>query len=119
MTKQLARITDTFFGVEDRGFLTFWLYVDYEEGLSQGVGGYALDMHDELSGKRFGTAYGTTMLIRILDTLGVKELKDAKDMDIFVLGEGEGFDFKYSGIQALRADGGKKLIFKDVFEETK
>ena len=119
MEKQLARITDTFLGIEERGFLTFWLFVDYEDGFSQGIGGYALDIYDQNTKQRVGSKYGTTMIIRLLDTLRVKELKDAKDMDIFILGENEGFKFEYKGIQALRADGGKKLLFADVYEETK
>lgn len=41
--KELGRITDVFLGKEDRGILTFMLYVEYDSYGSQGFGGYQLD----------------------------------------------------------------------------
>ena len=40
--KQLAKISMAKLSTE-RNILSFWIFVDYEEGFSQGVGGIALD----------------------------------------------------------------------------
>jgi len=43
MNKKLAKISKATLEIKERGILSFWIFVDYEEGCSQGVGGFALD----------------------------------------------------------------------------
>ena len=115
MEKQLAHITDATLEIRERGILNFWIYVDYEEGSSQGVGGLALDEYDPETKERVGTAYGCEMIRQLLITLDVNDLKDAAGKMIWVIGEGAGFDFKPKGIKQLRKDGGRELVFADVY----
>ena len=44
MIKKLARVSKAGFEIQERGILNFWVFVDYEEGCSQGVGGIVLDL---------------------------------------------------------------------------
>jgi len=37
MNKQLAKITSAGLEIKERGILNFWIFVDYEDGGSQGV----------------------------------------------------------------------------------
>ncbi len=114
MIKKLATITKAGLEIKNRGILTFWLMVDYEDGLSQGVGGNALDQYDKKLKTRVGTTYGTQMIIELLQLLDVNNLHEATGQNIWVLGKDEGFNFKPLGIQALRNGTGKKLIFSEV-----
>lgn len=63
-----ARIEDTFLGIEDHGFLTFWLYLDYG-GIVQGFGGYVLDRPGEM---KKDSALGWVVR-RLLEVVGVQE----------------------------------------------
>ena len=119
LKKKLAKISKFKLNVNDRGILMFWIDVDYEDGLSQGVGGLVLDEYLEGNngslGKRVGTAYGCEMIRQLMLTLEVDDFNDAKDKIIYILGEGEGFSFKPKGIQTLSVYGNKKsLVFDDL-----
>ena len=118
MNKQLAKITKAYLGIKDRGIFHFWIHVDYEEGCSQGIGGYALDTYDEKLKRRVGSAYGCEMIIQLLKVLDVDDLSEAKGKMIWVLGEGKGFGFKPKGLESLSVDGKKRtLVFDKVLEE--
>ena len=54
------------------------------------------------------------MIRQLLSCLNVDDFSEMKGIHIYVLGEGEGFGFKPKGIQALRDNGGKSVIFEDV-----
>jgi len=115
MTKELAKITSAKLEIQERGILNFWIFVDYENGSSQGVGGLALDTFDKEKGCRVGTAYGCEMIRRILVTLDVNDFSEMKGKHIWVYGEGSGLSFTPRGIQPLRINADKpRLIFKDV-----
>jgi len=45
--KQLAKITSAKLSIQERGILTFWIFVEYECGGGQGLGGLALDEYDK------------------------------------------------------------------------
>jgi hypothetical protein len=119
MNKKLAKITGAKLEIKERGILNFWIYVDYEESGSQGIGGIALDEWDEAKKRRVGTAYGCEMIRRLLEVLDVNDFSEMKDRMIWVHGEGEGLRFKPTGIEPLKVSGLKKepLIFQDVFNE--
>ena len=118
--KELAKIKSASLNIKDRGILTFWLEVDYENGFSQMIGGLALDKHIDGYNDRVGTAYGCEMIRRMLVLLNVGDFSEMVGKYIWVIGEGDGCTFDVKGISALKVDGGKKdLIFKDVLEETK
>ncbi len=116
MNKQLAKITKANLEIQERGILTFWIYVDYEEGCSQGIGGIVLDKYSEDKKSRIGTAYGCEMIRRLLLSLSVNDFSEMKGKHIWVYGEGEGLSFKPLGIAPLHVDNSKDktLIFKDV-----
>lgn len=118
MNKQLAKISKASLEIQERGILNFWIYVDYEEGCSQGVGGIVLDEWDKEKEERVGTAYGCEMIRRLLLELCVNDFSEMKGKYIWVIGEGEGFSFKPLGIQALRGDNknSKPVMFSEVAE---
>jgi len=117
-SRKLAKITSARLEIQDRDILGFWIMVDYEEGLSQGVGGIALDEYDKEKNERVGTAYGCEMIRQVLLTVKVNDFSEMKGKNIWVIGEGSGLSFSPKGIQALRTDGGgDPLIFSEVYNE--
>ena len=120
--KKLAKVSSARLEIKDRGILMFYITVDYEDGLSQNVGGLCLDTYDKVKEKRVGTAYGCEMIRRCLLEFGVDDFSEMKGKYIWVLGEGEGFSFAPKGLQKLVVDGGKEdkpFIFSEVFEQFK
>lgn len=121
--KNLAKISKATLSME-RGILSFWIFVEYEEGGGQGVGGITLDSPKkerqpdgtEKFIKRQGSAYGCEVIRRLLVALGVNDFSEMKGRNIWVLGTGEGFGFKPIGIQKLRNDLGDEdpVIFGDI-----
>ena len=121
MEKQLAKITSAKLEIKERGVLNFWIFVEYEDGGFQGIGGIALDQYDELKKIRVGTSYGCEMIRRILICLDVDDFNEMTGKIIWVHGNGSGFSFEPMGIQLLNVSGSKKdpLIFSDVYDEFK
>ena len=119
MEKQLAKIENAKLEIKERGILNFYIFVHYEDGGHQGVGGIALDTFDKEKDCRIGTAYGCEMIRRLLLTLDVNDFSEMKDKHIWVHGEGYGFNFKPKGVESLSVDSDKpkKLIFDDVYKE--
>ena len=117
--KKLAKISKAVLEIQERGILNFFMFVDYEEGGSQGVGGLALDIYDREKERRVGTAYGCEMIRRLLIELNVNDFSEMAGKHIWVLGNGEGFSFEPAGIQALKGDGGSDngVIFSEILEE--
>jgi len=119
MNKKLAKITSAKLEIKERGILNFWIFVDYEDFGSQGIGGLSLDQWDKEKDRRVGTAYGCEMIRRLLETLNVNDFSEMKDQMIWVHGEDDGLGFEPKGIEPLRVSGLNKepLIFDDVFNE--
>ena len=117
MNKQLARITKAKTEIQEGSIFNFWVYVDYEDLGSQGIGGIALDEYSEEKKTRVGTTYGCEMLRQLLIVLGIDDLSEARGKLIWVLGEGKGLSFKPKGIKQLELDGGKEMIFEDIAKE--
>lgn len=116
--RQLAKISKATLEIKERGILNFWIYVDYEEGCSQGIGGIALDQFSKEKDSRIGTAYGCEMIRRLLLALNVNDFSEMKGKQVWVYGEGEGFSFKPTGIGSLKTDHNKPpVIFSDVARE--
>lgn len=122
MNKKLAKISSAKLDIKERGILTFWIAVDYEDGWSQYVGGIALDDPSMDRGLRVGTAFGCEVIRRLLLALDVNDFSEMKGKYIYVIGEGEGLKFATKGIQALRVDKSpysEPIIFSDILEEFK
>lgn len=118
MNKKLAKITKASLEIQSRGILNFWIEVDYEEGLSQSVGGIVLDEYDAAKKERVGTAYGCEVIRRLLIATGVDDFSQMKGKHIWVLGEGDGYAFEPTGIQRLATDGGSEpVVFDDIARE--
>ena len=119
-TEKLAKIKSASLEIKERGILNFWILVDYEDGLSQGVGGIALDEFSPEKDCRVGTAYGCEIIRRILLALNVNDFQEMKGRHIFVIGHGgPGLGFRPIGIRKLSTDVGDKrpVIFEDIFKE--
>ena len=119
MNKQLAKVTSASLSIQDRGVLTFWIFVDYEEGCSQGVGGVCLDTYDERKTRRVGTAGGLEVIRQILLAFKIDDLHELKGRRIWVLGGGEGFSFTPKGVQPLHTDNSeaKPIIWAEIFSD--
>lgn len=119
MEKQLAKISKAKLEIQERGMLNFWIYVDYEDSGSQGIGGICLDEYDKEKEKRVGTAYGCEMIRRLLLELQVDDFAEMAGQHIWVHGEGSGLSFKPKGISALSSNNSKSepVIFKDIADE--
>jgi hypothetical protein len=118
-SRKLAKISKATLEIKERGILNFWIYVDYEEGCSQGVGGIALDDWDKSKDSRVGTAYGCELIRRLLLSLNVDDFSEMKGKMIWVIGEGDGLSFIPKGIQALNVDkyGTDPVIFEEIRKE--
>ena len=118
MDKRLAKIKSASLEIKERNILNFWINVDYEDGLSQGIGGIVLDNYDNITKRRVGTAYGCEMIRRLLLTLNVNDFSEMKGLIIWVYGEGSGFQYDVKGISRLKCENYKDvLIFDDVYKE--
>jgi len=119
--KKLAKIKSARLSLQDAGIFTFWINVDYEDGFSQNVGGYALDTYDADKKCRVGTAYGCEMIRRLLEEFGINDFSEMAGKYIWVIGKGDehGFNFRPTGIQRLKCDGikTKGVMFYDIMED--
>lgn len=93
LNQKLAKVTKGTLEIKERGILNFYIFVDYEDFGSQGVGGIALDKWDEVKGCRVGTAYGCEMIRQLLLFFNVNNLEEVKNQVVYVLGEGMVFLF--------------------------
>lgn len=121
MKKELAQISSATLEIQERGILNFWIYVNYENGFSQGIGGIALDAYDEKTKTRIGTAFGCELIRQLLLVLNVNDFSEMNNKNIWVLTEDSSslIDIRPIGIQTLRADGGKQIIFNDILNKFK
>ena len=106
-TNKLAKITKASTGF-DHGRLTIWIFVEYEEGMSQGIGGYSLDSYDKALDKRVGTAWGCDLLLRILRSFGVDSLRELEGRHCWVFPDN-------AGLKPLRVDkgSGESIEFRE------
>ena len=121
MNKQLAKIESARLEIQERGILSFYITVKYEEGGCQSVGGIALDEFHKPSDKRIGTAYGCELIRSLLIELEVNDFSEMENKIIWVHGEGEGFNFKPKGVSALKSNNNKSkpVIFDEILLEMK
>ena len=71
MTVKNAKIKSTMFGREDHGIMTFMIFIEFDECIGCGVGGYALDGYDRESNSRVFSAKGMEAISKILEVVGV------------------------------------------------
>lgn len=118
--EKLAKINKASLEIKERGILNFWIHVDYEEGMSQGVGGIALDTYDSEKERRVGTAYGCEVIRRLLIALDVNDFSEMKGKMVWVIGKGDGLSFQPIGIRPLKVDSKKSdpVIFDEILAET-
>lgn len=114
MKKKLAQITSACFNLQDRGIFILDIFVDYENGWSQGVCNLCIDTYDKEKGKRVGTGKGMDLIISVLNLFGCNNLNELRGKHCFVLLD-EKKD-KVIGIESLRCDGSKQLIYEDIFK---
>ena len=73
-----ARIKDTKLGFIGNDILTFDLVLDIQGGGAVVVGGWAMAEYDKNKQKIVGTAYGTSVIMRILQVVGVDTWEQLK-----------------------------------------
>ena len=116
--EKLAKIENATLEIQERGILNFWIHVKYEDGLNQGVGGISLDRYCEKTKSRIGTSYGCEVIRSLLIELGVNDFSEMKGKKIWVIGEGDGFQFKPAGIRSLLVDNknSSPVIFAEIMD---
>jgi len=119
METKNAIIESTMLGIEDHGIMSFYLYLNYG-GSGQGAGGYCLDTPIKENGtflRRVGTAEGLSLIMEIMEVVGVQKWEDlpgkhirvkANQGKVYVIGnilKDKWLDFE--------------LFFKEILEFTK
>lgn len=87
METRNAIITGTMLGIEDHGIMSFMIYLDYGDGSFQGAGGYCLDTPVKQGNtflRRVGSASGMSLIMEILEVVGVSKWEDLKGKHIRV-----------------------------------
>lgn len=69
-----AKIDSVSLGIEDHGLMTMYLHCSWSGG-GCGFGGYRLDQYNHDSKKSEGTGYGLDYIMRVLETVGVSDIK--------------------------------------------
>ena len=85
-----AQIVSTHLGREDRGIMTFSIYVRFDNLEYQGVGGYALDRYDRKAETRVYNAKGLEAISKILDVVGVNTWEQLPGKYIRIKDQGRG-----------------------------
>ena len=73
-----ARIKETKLGFIGNDILTFDLILDIQDGGGVIVGGWGMTQYDVGKQKIVGTAYGTSIIMRILQVVGVDTWEELK-----------------------------------------
>lgn len=73
-----AQIKSTKLGFVANGILSFYLILDIQGGGGVCIGGYAMDQYDKRKEKRIGSEYGTSVIMRILEVVGVDTWEELK-----------------------------------------
>lgn len=106
MIKRLAVIDSIKTSIRSHGMLRVGIDVAYEGPyIDQAcLGCHILDdatNNDDAMNHRIGTAYGCEMIRQILLTLEIDDFSEAKGINVWVYGEGEGISFVAKGISLL------------------
>lgn len=118
--ESLAKIRSAKLEIQEKGILTFYIDVKYENGWCQSLGGLVLDTWDEDKECRVGTAAGCELIRRLLLELQVNDFSEMKNKHIWVLGKNSiPGAFQPIGLRSLKVDNGDSspIIFDDIFEE--
>ena len=108
----VATIDATTLGWEDHGVLSAMLHTSWSGG-GVSVGGFCLDKSTGAPDyERRGTAYGLDHIMRVMETVGVRNWEDLKGRQVIVLFDAENsWGSTSKGIAGLTND--KVLILKD------
>ena len=112
----IATIKSTMLGIEDHGWLTFDLQLDYGTG-GQGVGSFMLDHWDSKKDKNVPLLWTAAVSRKILEVAGVDEWEHLKGCRIIALK-----DEPYGvvrGLMNLPPAKNNYVIFEDIFQEYK
>lgn len=85
-----AKIVSTMLGREDHGIMTFMIFVEFDNCIHCGIGGYALDQYDKKIEKRIFTVSGMEAISKILEIVGVDKWEDLPNKYIRIKDNGWG-----------------------------
>jgi hypothetical protein len=117
MSERLAMIKECeVMRLRDSNFLSMSILVNYEyEGFQDILGGRCLHNNH----LKTQSSYGCRVISDVLNALDVNIPSDAVGKIIFVIGEGEGFNFEPKGFKTLRVYGEQKKVLFDIRPEEK
>lgn len=114
--REIGRVKKVFFGVDDRGLLSFCVDMDFG-GCGQAYGHFCLDSWDAEKKQRVGTKVGCEILRRLHAFFEVDELHKAKGQAIVAEREGPGFGSLIQRLRRLDCDGGAVFDVKAIVAE--
>ena len=113
MEKELGIIESTQLGFGDHGIFTFCINFDFGSS-GQGFGGIGLNDYDKEKKKRIGSVFGGTVIMRILEAVGVEWWDDLIGKEMWVYRD----RMKIHGIEAPKyRKGGGKFMIQDLIDE--
>lgn len=118
--KHLGKVTSAYLGMQDRGFLTFMITIDYDDAGTQGFGNFALCTWDKEKDRRVGTALGADAIIKLLTLFKVDTFDKIKGRTVFALkdkGKDGGWAGFIRGIEIPKFDGGGRFVMKEHCQE--
>lgn len=112
--KHLGKVSSAYLGMEDRGFLTFMITIDYDDVGTQGFGTFALCSWDKEKDRRVGTALGCDAIIKLLNLFKVDTFDKIKGRTVFALKDQDGgWSGFIRGIEIPKFDGGGRFVMKE------
>jgi hypothetical protein len=116
MYAKLAKVTDAWCGLNERGFFDCWVFLDYG-GSAQGFGGYCLSRYDKAKDRQVGTACGLDYVLGILRAFGASKVEDLKGRFAYALFEDDSWNSMVKGLMTTPQEGGKHFLTSEWREE--
>jgi|TARA_Y100000310_G_scaffold90528_3_gene87846 hypothetical protein len=113
LVKELGKISDAWFGFNDRGMLDCWVMIDYEEGCSQGFGGICLDTYNKETEEREGSAFGCDYLVQLMTIFKVDRIEKLRGKYCYALKD-DGINGLIRGLQSMRDEGSKTFLVSEL-----
>ena len=113
---EIGTIKSTMLGIEDHGWLTFMLHLNFV-GSGQGAGSYMLDCWDKDKNKNMPLLWTGAIIRRILEVVGVDEWERLQGRTVVALRD-KPWDI-IRGLMSAPPAEPKYVIFEDLFEEFK
>ncbi len=109
--KELGKVQDVFFGIEDHGILTISIRLDFG-GSEQSFGNIGLCYNDRENNRWLDEdGAGMTFIYRILEFFGVTEFPKIEGKTVYALKKD--YFSMIDGLERTKFEGGKRFLLDD------